>query len=235
MLWLFYQQFRSTFFFYVTKCFSSYSIISSKLSNVTFKYMDGINGESDIHECEINEVCNVIHNRFWVSSLTERLCRCPNGKECPWQWKEQLGNWSLSLNNKSHMEFCTPVTEMDVCKYENEGIKVYGKSNKNNSYLIPYNVTLSCTCPQSYYWRLKKYVYEENDFITQTFKCIKERMCYTHEFCGYIRSDLYSTYYRCTCPENHLCIFNNRTSENVQELLYSGPAYKAHCLPFKRL
>lgn len=63
-----------------------------------------INGESDLHECGINEACNVIHNRFWVSSLTERLCRCPSGKECPWQWMKQLGNWSLSLNNRSYME-----------------------------------------------------------------------------------------------------------------------------------
>lgn len=63
-----------------------------------------INGESDLHECKINEACNVIHNRFWVSSLTERMCRCPKGKECPWQWTKELRNSSLPLNNKSHME-----------------------------------------------------------------------------------------------------------------------------------
>lgn len=53
-------------------------------------------------------------------------------------------------------------------------------------------------------------------------------MCNTYEFCGHIRSDLYSTYYRCTCPENHLCIFQDRNKENVQELLYSGSAYKGY-------
>ncbi|XP_076174818.1 uncharacterized protein LOC143150430 [Ptiloglossa arizonensis] len=221
--------------FLITRCFSSYTIISSKLSNVTFKYMDSINGESDLHECGINEACNVIHNRFWVSSLTERLCRCPSGKECPWQWMKQLGNWSLSLNNRSYMEFCGSITEMKACTYQNEGIKVHGKSDTNNSHLIPYNVTLNCFCSQSHYWRLQKYVYDENDLITQTFKCVKKRMCNTHEFCGNIRSDLYSTYYKCTCPEDHLCIFKDRSIENVQELLYSGPAYKAYCLPFKKL
>ncbi|XP_076685069.1 kappa-scoloptoxin(11)-Ssd1b-like [Andrena cerasifolii] len=219
--------------FTVTRCLGYYTVISSKLNNITLKYYDGINGESDLHECKINEACNVIHNRFWVSSLTERLCRCPKGKECPWQWTKELRNSSLPLNNKSHMEFCAPVTGIDACTYEKEAIKVYGKSDRNNSYLILHNVTVSCVCPESHYWQLQKYTYEENDLITQTFKCIKKRMCYTYEFCGHIRSDLYSTYYRCTCPENHLCIFRDRSAENVQELLYSGPAYKAYCLPFK--
>ncbi|XP_076634665.1 uncharacterized protein LOC143348392 [Colletes latitarsis] len=94
-------------------------------------------GESDLHECEINEACNVIHNRFWVSSLTERLCRCSNGKEC---------------------------------------------------------------------------------------LCFK-RICNTHD----------TDVHRCTSPENYLCIYKNRSMENVQELLYSGPAYKAYYLPFKKL
>ncbi|XP_076639194.1 uncharacterized protein LOC143351513 [Colletes latitarsis] len=146
----------------ITTCFSSYAIISSKSNNVTFKYMDGTNGESDLHECEINEACNVIHNRFWVSSLTERLCRCSNGKECPWQLKKQLGNLSLPLNNKSYMEFCTPRTEINLCTYKREAIKVYGKSDKNNSYLIPYNVTSNCICPQSHYWRLIQVYQEKN-------------------------------------------------------------------------
>ncbi|XP_012240454.1 kappa-scoloptoxin(11)-Ssd1b-like [Bombus impatiens] len=218
--------------FTITKCFSSYVIISSKLNNTTFKYWDGINGESDLHECVINAVCSVTHNRFWVSSLTERLCRCSNGKECPWQWTKELGNSSISLNNKSHMKFCAPITELSTCKYNQEGIEIHGKSDRNNSYLIPYNVILNCNCPGLHYWRLKKYTYLENDFIIQTFKCVKRRMCNTYEFCGHIRSDLYSTYYRCTCPENHLCIFQDRNKENVQELLYSGSAYKGYCLPF---
>nr|XP_031843842.1 U-scoloptoxin(11)-Sm6a-like isoform X2 [Nomia melanderi] len=193
----------------------------------------GIGGESDLHYCAINEACNAIHDRFWMSSLTERLCRCPNGKECPWQWNVQLGNSSQSLNNRSRMEFCSPISDMDVCTHKDEAIQVHGKSDTSHSYLIPYNVTLHCTCPNSHYWRLQKYSYEDNDFITQTFKCVKKRRCKTNEFCGHIRSDLFSTYYRCSCPEKHLCVFENRTMENVQELLYSGPAYKAYCLSFK--
>lgn len=58
---------------------------------------------------------------------------------------------------------------------------------------------------------------------------MQKRMCESLEFCGYARTDLYSTYYRCTCPEKHLCIFKNKIQVNIQELLYSGPAYMAYC------
>nr|XP_012149419.1 PREDICTED: uncharacterized protein LOC105663650 isoform X1 [Megachile rotundata] len=219
----------------ITKCFAGYTIINSKLNNITFKYSDDINGESDLHECKINEVCNVIYDRFWVSSLTERICRCPNRKECLWQWLKEPEDMSLQLNNKSYMKFCSPIAEMNVCTRNEEAVQIYGKSDRNNSYLTPYNVTLHCTCPESHFWRLQKYVYEENDLIVQTFKCVKKRMCVTREFCGHIRADLYSTYYKCTCPQNHLCIFKDQNKENVQELLYSGPAYKGYCIPFENM
>lgn len=71
-----------------------------------------INGESDLHECKVNEACNVIYERFWASSLTERLCRCPNRKECPWQWMKEPENSSLQLNNKSYMKVCKNVYYM---------------------------------------------------------------------------------------------------------------------------
>lgn len=60
-----------------------------------------VEGESDLHHCKPYEVCNVVHDRFWVSGLTERLCRCPDGQKCPWQWTKIIDNSSLSLNNKS--------------------------------------------------------------------------------------------------------------------------------------
>lgn len=60
-----------------------------------------IQGESDLHYCESHEVCNIIHNRFWMTVLTERLCHCPSGRECPWQWMQTADNLSVSLNNRS--------------------------------------------------------------------------------------------------------------------------------------
>lgn len=58
---------------------------------------------------------------------------------------------------------------------------------------------------------------------------LQQWLCETEDFCGYARTDLFSIYYRCTCPSGNLCIFKNKTVFDVQELLYTGPAYKAYC------
>ncbi|KAK2589098.1 hypothetical protein KPH14_001925 [Odynerus spinipes] len=209
---------------------SIYTYIYSKPQNVTFKYMDDVGGESDLHECNVNEPCNIVHNRFWVSSLTERLCQCTNGRECPWQWTNSSDIFSMLLDNRSILKFCLSVKEMETCQKKQTAAIVQGKGDTSNTYLIATNVTINCMCPISHYWKLYKYIYQ-NDDITQEFKCVKKRTCNTLEFCGYIRSDLYSSYYKCTCPQAHLCIYKNKTQENVQELLYTGPAYKAYCYP----
>ncbi|XP_011687285.1 PREDICTED: uncharacterized protein LOC105449659 [Wasmannia auropunctata] len=187
-----------------------YTTISSKANNITFKYMKGVEGESDLHNCEPYEVCNIIHDRFWMPGLTERLCRCSNGKECPWQWTKTFDNSTMFLNNRSILKFCTQLMELKVCTHKQEAVTVYGEGDTNNSYIIPYNVTINCICPQTHYWKLQKYTYEEHGLV-QIFRCVKKRMCETLEFCGYIRADLYSTYYRCTCPEKHLCVFKDKT------------------------
>jgi len=36
-----------------------------------------------------------------MSGLTERLCHCPNGRECPWQWTKTFDNSTMFLNNRS--------------------------------------------------------------------------------------------------------------------------------------
>lgn len=216
---------------FISQVLAAYTIIRSKPNNVTFRYADGIEGESDLHKCGVFEACNIVHNRFWSSNLIERLCLCANRKECPWQWS-QVENSSMILNNRSVMKFCTPIDDTDACIHTKVAAIIYGRGDPSNSYLIPYNATITCNCPASHYWRLQKYTYKRDGTILQEFKCVKKRMCEANEFCGNVRADLYSVYYKCTCPENHLCIFKNRTQENVQELLYVGPAYKAYCYAF---
>ena len=63
-----------------------------------------IEGESGLHECEFNEACNIVHNRFWMPILAERLCRCPDGQECPWNWNVKPDNKSISVNNRSVLQ-----------------------------------------------------------------------------------------------------------------------------------
>jgi len=30
--------------------------------------------------------CNVVHKRYFYPPVIERLCRCPDRTECPWEW-----------------------------------------------------------------------------------------------------------------------------------------------------
>ncbi|XP_015608336.1 uncharacterized protein LOC107274090 isoform X1 [Cephus cinctus] len=218
--------------FLVDRSFAIYKVINSKSSAVAFKYNDGVQGESGLHECQLDEVCSAVHKRFWMPTLSERFCRCSNGIECPWQWDKNPDNVSMTLNNRSHLKFCT--TKKTTCTHKQLAVTVYGKGNSSNAYLVPHNVTVNCLCPKTHYWKLQKYSYEENDNIIQVFRCVKQRMCERFEFCGNVRSDLYSVYYQCTCPWGHLCIYKDKMLDNVQELLYSGPAYRAYCYPFPK-
>jgi hypothetical protein len=49
---------------------------------------------------------------------------------------------------------------------------VHGESDTSNDHVIPYNVTVNCACPQTHYWKLQKYTYEENSFV-QVFRCVR--------------------------------------------------------------
>ena len=57
--------------------------------------------------------------------------------------------------------------------------------------------------------------------------------CKADEQCGWERTDLYETYYSCSCPANHLCIRRNDTEYDVRMLFYSGSAYKTVCTKFE--
>ncbi|XP_033229939.1 U-scoloptoxin(11)-Sm7a-like [Belonocnema kinseyi] len=210
-----------------------YVVINSKDDSVVFGYREGIEGESGLHECDSNEACNIVHNRFWMPVLTERLCRCPGGHECPWNWIEKSGNSSMKVNNRSMIQFCKPLENMKTCTDKEQAITVFGKGNSSNAFLHPYTVKANCKCPKFHFWKLQKYVYE-GDKVRQVYKCSKQWMCDSQDFCGHVRVDLFSVYYRCTCPENHWCVFKNKKTENVQELGYSGAAYKAYCIPKNR-
>jgi len=53
--------------------------------------------------------------------------------------------------------------------------------------------------------------------------------CNTGEFCGFIRTDYYSTYTKCTCPYDHLCLHKDREESTTYEMLFYGTSYRAEC------
>lgn len=62
--------------------------------------------------------------------------------------------------------------ELEICTHRQKAVIVYGESDLSNTYIIPYNATINCICPQTHYWKLQKYTYEEDGLI-QVFKCVK--------------------------------------------------------------
>lgn len=77
-------------------------------------------------------------------------------------------------------QFCTQTVEMEICAHKQEAVIVHGEGDTSNNYIIPYNVTVKCICPQTHYWRLQKYTYEDYGLV-QVFKCVKVRLMHvTH-------------------------------------------------------
>lgn len=64
--------------------------------------------------------------------------------------------------------------ELETCEHKEEAVIVHGEGDTSNNYIIPYNVMVKCVCPQTHYWKLQKYTYEEHGLV-QVFKCVKVR------------------------------------------------------------
>ncbi|XP_034940995.1 U-scoloptoxin(11)-Sm7a-like [Chelonus insularis] len=216
---------------YVSWTSSNFTRILSKPNNIVFKYGRGATGERTLYECGKHEACNVIHRRFWMPNLAERLCRCPNGDECP--WTDKIDDFSIPLNNRAILKFCEPVENKGLCKPRQTAATVYGEINDDQTYMVPYIIDVDCICPSTHYWKLKKYDFINNRAF-QIYRCAKQRMCYSYEFCGFVREDFFSIYYRCSCPEGNLCVNTNKNTEIVQELMYLGPAFRAYCDPWNK-
>jgi len=65
---------------------------------------NGDNGASD--DCQPSNqrqsACNVIHKRYFYRPVVERLCRCPGGDECPWEWNEPPHYGDKKKNRRKH-------------------------------------------------------------------------------------------------------------------------------------
>ncbi|XP_063981839.1 kappa-scoloptoxin(11)-Ssd1b-like [Diachasmimorpha longicaudata] len=208
-----------------------YTRIKSKPRNVFFKYREGVAGEKTLPKCRPHDACNILYKRFWTDDIVERLCKCPSGDECP--WTDEFDNHTMSINNRSFLKFCEPLNHKNICKPRKTAAVVRGEVNENHQNLTAHRVRVNCYCPNTHFWHVQKYDYNDN-IVYQHFRCSKQRMCWSYEFCGLVRNDLYSTYYRCSCPTGNLCINRDKELETVQEFLYSGDAINAYCHPWNR-
>lgn len=57
-------------------------------------------------------------------------------------------------------------------------------------------------------------------------------MCRSGDKCANIRADTLESYYSCSCPEGHLCVFKGSPHTHIiKELHFHGHAYTATCMP----
>ena len=60
-----------------------------------------IRSERDLPNCATaNTVCSILQKRYWIPSILNRYCRCPEGIDCPSDW---TGVDYVAVNNVSSL------------------------------------------------------------------------------------------------------------------------------------
>uniref|UniRef100_A0A8D8R3T2 Uncharacterized protein n=2 Tax=Cacopsylla melanoneura TaxID=428564 RepID=A0A8D8R3T2_9HEMI len=212
-----------------------YTPITSKLDGIVFLYPGEARSERDLRNCSMNDVCGVVHKRFWLSPTVERLCRCDDKdkEDCPWNWNEDYTDpYTMYLDSRSQLKFCNKISEVKKCTEREKALEVSDKTQ-----LI---ATAQCYCPPYNYWALGRHESEVHHngsmFTNDAYRCKPLPKCTEHQFCGFIRADIFSTYFRCSCPRGDLCLHstNKKKAEplNAAELFFYGPALRGYCMPF---
>lgn len=212
---------------------------------VLFFYPPGFNDDLDLPICSsVSAACSVVHRRFWMPTIAERLCKCPLGSVCSPVWDDN-DNKHILINNRSQIKLCSSVEVFPTCTGENiEEISVHSITSPDytdtpisrRTQTLIKSLTVTCYCPIAHgdthrYWLHTHNITHTDGTITQYYKCHKLSYCSSYEFCGNIRADTFSSYYRCYCPPQHLCTAQNFTTSTAQEISYYGPTYSGVCLP----
>ncbi|KAF6216449.1 hypothetical protein GE061_000791 [Apolygus lucorum] len=200
----------------------------SKLDQVVYIYPNNVNKDKDLELCQPNAVCGVVNQRFWYPPYVQRYCRCSD-TPCPFSWSEN-DNRSVPLDNRSQLKTCDDTRNMQRCERNDVGLAVSEVLDPVSGQYLK-SATILCYCDWPAYWKLDRR--EANSTHTYNeYTCSKLTRCKSGEFCGHMRADIYSTYYQCSCPRDHLCIKTDDVRRNVTEPLYNGPMLKAQCTPY---
>lgn len=118
------------------------------------------NEDSDVKICDRFDICGIVHKPYWGNSVVEKLCKCPKlGLEeafCRDTFSQNDG-FSLAVNRRTQMKFCSPIrelqAELNTCAGEEVAIKV-----RTVNYIDQVkNVTASILCNCDYdvptYWK----------------------------------------------------------------------------------
>lgn len=121
-------------------------------------------GISDVAICDKFDICNIVHNPHWEKNSIEKLCHCP-GDSCSAIFSTNDG-FSLPINARSQMKFCTPIEELrndlGVCEDDDTALKI--SSFYHIDQVKNVSASLLCSCEQNgpIYW---KYLSREGKIV----------------------------------------------------------------------
>ncbi|XP_050664521.1 uncharacterized protein LOC126965100 [Leptidea sinapis] len=183
--------------------------------------------------CGASQVCSALLPRYWRPRALLRLCRCARRQRCDTVAPQQR---LLELNNRAHLQFCKPVSEIAECAYNDTALIVDTHQERmnpdeiemmhhNNVHLAPPKIILNCRCRLPNYWKLKSH---ENTMFS--YQCSSLPLCKTGDFCGHVDNDFFALYQSCLCPKRHICVHDGGVPHTIiSELMYRGRGWKAHC------
>lgn len=86
--------------------------------------------ERDMPECSSNaEACNLAHRRYWITPVTERLCRCSDRSECPLHFTDLHDPLSQHVSNRAQFKVKYKIA---YCKAFNFLVNTFEKIASNN-------------------------------------------------------------------------------------------------------
>ncbi|CAG0894363.1 unnamed protein product [Cyprideis torosa] len=220
---------------------------SSEEEVAAFHYPPNVRSEYELEVCSSQfSACNIVHRRYWLPLLVERLCQCPDRTPCPYAWTEDTENpFVIWLNNHSQFRFCSssPMQTLTQCNSTEVAAQIITRTiQKEEKWIdgptvkkeVRKSTQFNCFCPKLRHWSFfSERNFQKDDNMEQIhhldFTCVPLDRCRTGQFCGNIRRDLYSTYYHCTCPPDHYCITRRMRIHQVQEMHFNGTAFKGFC------
>ncbi|XP_066951808.1 uncharacterized protein [Macrobrachium rosenbergii] len=206
-------------------------------------YGKGRRSERDLPVCATPaEACNLAHRRYWLTPITERLCRCADKSECPLHFTSLNDTQSQHVSNRAQLKFCSPIVEeLPLCANGEPALKIKKVERKGSPYPpfgtvktegVDTHSTLLCHCPWPNRWTLSQTTTTSPTETFLLYTCDQLPKCKTEEECGHIRADTLESYYSCSCPEQHVCVFERpQRAAFTSELHFEGHAYTAQCTP----
>lgn len=206
-------------------------------------YGKGRRSERDLPVCATaGEACNLAHRRYWLRPITERLCRCADRSKCPLHFTGLNDTSSQHVSNRAQLKFCSSVVgELPDCANGEPAMKVKRVQRKASPFRthsalktegVDTHSTLMCHCPWPNRWTLAQTTTASPTETLLLYTCHQLPQCRTGDECGHIRADTLESYYSCSCPEKHICVFTGPQQTKVMsQLHFEGHAYTATCTP----